>query len=288
MPNEIVPNEIVNIEQAEAWDGPDGEFWAEHQARFDATISPHHAQLMAAAAIAPGERVLDIGCGNGLTSRDAARAAGEQGEVLGVDLSGPMLARAAQLAKDEGLGNVRFEQGDAQVYPFPRDTFDIVMSRFGVMFFADPVAAFTNIASAVRPGGRLVMAVWGPVPDNEWITAIMSAVTVGRELPKPPPGAPGPFTLADQTRTAAILTEAGFAEVGFARSEHRFHIGSDLDDAFGFLSQLNVVRQLMEDLDAAKEAEALANLRATVAAHETPDGVVFRSTAWVVTARKPD
>jgi SAM-dependent methyltransferase len=280
-------NEIVNVEQAEAWDGPDGEFWAQHQARFDTTISPHHAQLMATAAIAPGERVLDIGCGNGLTSRDAARAAGEQGEVLGVDLSGPMLARAAQLAKDEGLGNVRFEQGDAQVYPFPQDAFDAVMSRFGVMFFADPVAAFTNIASAVRPGGRLVMAVWGPVPENEWITALLDAITLDRVLPSPPPGAPGPFSLADQHRTRGVLTEAGFTDIAFDRSEHSAHFGSDAEDAFGFVSQLNVLVSLMEDLDEPAKAQALENLRATAAAHETPGGVVFRSMAWMVSARKP-
>jgi len=279
--------EIVNVEQAEAWDGPDGEFWAAHQARFDATISPHHAQLMAAAAIAPGERVLDIGCGNGLTSRDAARAAGDQGEVLGVDLSGPMLALAAQLAKDEGLGNVRFEQGDAQVYPFPEEAFDVVMSRFGVMFFADPVAAFVNVASAVRPGGRLVMAVWGAVPDNEWITALLDAVALGRDLPKPPPGAPGPFSMADQNHTRGVLTGAGFTDVAFTRSEHAAHFGSDADDAFGFVSQLNVLQALMADLDEPAKAKGLDNLRATVAAHETPDGVIFRSASWVMTARKP-
>ncbi len=280
-------NEIVNVEQAEAWDGPDGEFWAAHQARFDATISPHHAQLMAAAAIVPGERVLDIGCGNGLTSRDAARAAGERGEVLGVDLSGPMLARAAQSAKDEGLGNVRFEQGDAQVYRFPEDTFDLVMSRFGVMFFADPLAAFTNIASGVRSGGRLTMAVWGPVPRNEWVTAMLDAVAPLRDLPKPPPGAPGPFSLADQTHAGDVLTGAGFTDVAFAASNHPFRVGENADDAFGFVSQLQVFQKLLEDLDEPSRAKALENLRATIDAHETPDGVIFRSTALIVSARKP-
>jgi SAM-dependent methyltransferase len=283
-----MPNEIVNVEQAEAWDGPDGEFWAAHQARFDTMISPQHEQLMAAAAIVSGERVLDIGCGNGLTSRDAARAAGEQGEVLGVDLSGPMLALATQLAKDEGLANVRFEQGDAQVYPFPNDAFDVVLSRFGVMFFADPVAAFTNIASAVRPGGRLGMAVWGPVPDNEWVTALRDAVALGRVLPAPPPGAPGPFSMADQDHSRGVLTDAGFTDIAFARSEHVFHVGTDTDDAFGFMSQLNVLQMMMEDLDEPAKAQAFENLRAAIAAHESPDGVVFRSAAWMMTARKPD
>ena len=202
-------NEIVNVEQAEAWDGPNGEFWARHQERFDATIAPYHALLLEAAAIAPGERVLDIGCGNGLTSRDAGRATGDRGEVLGVDLSGPMLGLARQLAKDEGLGNIRFEQADAQVYAFPAATFDLVISRFGVMFFSDPAAAFTNIASALRPGGRLAMLVWAPVPDNEWIVAMHGAIAPGQALPKPPPGAPGPFGLADQDFARRTLTAAG-------------------------------------------------------------------------------
>jgi SAM-dependent methyltransferase len=280
-------SEIVNVDQAAAWDGPEGEYWAVHQARFDAAIRPHHARLMAVAAIAPGERVLDIGCGNGLTSRDAARAAGPGGSVLGVDLSGPMLARGEQLAKDEGLGNVHFEQADAQVHPFEAGAFDVVMSRFGVMFFADPVGAFTNIASAVRSGGRLAMLVWQSVTNNEWITAMRDALAVGRDLPLPPPGAPGPFALADTDYARRTLTEAGFTDVAFAGSEAPFHVGADAADAYGFAAGLNPVQMLLADLDGPTKARALDGLRATVAAHETPDGVVFRSAAWAITAGKP-
>ena len=280
-------SEIVNVDQAAAWDGPEGAYWATHQARFDDAIQPHHAQLMAAAAIAPGEAVLDIGCGNGLTSRDAARAAGPGDSVLGVDLSGPMLARAEQLAKDQGLGNVRYEQADAQVHPFEAGTFDVAMSRFGVMFFADPLAAFTNIASALRPGGRLAMLVWQSVAANEWISAMRDALAVGRDLPLPPAGAPGPFSLADTDHARRILTEAGFGDVAFAGSEPPFHVGSDADDAYGFAAGLNPVQLMLADLDEPTRARALDGLRATVAAHETPDGVVFGSASWVITARKP-
>jgi SAM-dependent methyltransferase len=198
-----------------------------------------------------------------------------------------MLARAAQQAKDEGLGNIRFEQADAQVHPFEPGAFDVAMSRFGVMFFADPVAAFTNIGAALRPGGRLVVAVWGPLADNEWITALREALAVGRGLPVPPPGAPSPFALADTDFTGGILTEAGFGDVDFARSWHRFWTGSDAADAYGFIAGLNPVQQMLADLDDAGRAEALANLEATIADHETADGVMFGSSAWVVTARKP-
>jgi SAM-dependent methyltransferase len=279
--------DIVNVEQAEAWNGPEGEYWATHQARFDATIRPYHTDLMEAAGIAPGEKVLDIGCGNGVTSRDAARAAGPGGEVLAVDLSGPMLGRAAQQAKDDGIGNIRFEQADAQVYPFDAGAFDVAMSRFGVMFFADPVAAFANIGSALRSGGRLTMLVWGPLTDNEWITALREALAVGRNLPMPPPGAPGPFALADTDFTRGILTDAGFTDVDVSRSWHRFLVGSNADDAYTFLAGLNPVKVLLADLDDTQKAEALDNLRDTIADHETGDGVVFGSSAWLVTARKP-
>ena len=279
--------EIVNVEQAEAWDGPEGEYWATHQARFDATIQPHHERLMAAAAISPGERVLDIGCGNGRTSRDAARAAGPGGSVLAVDLSGPMLARAEQLAKDEGLGNVRFEHADAQVHRFDPGAFDVVISRFGVMFFADPVAAFTNIARAVRSGGRLVMLVWQGLTANEWITVMRDALAVGRDLPVPPPGAPGPFAWADTGFATRTLTEAGFVDVAFEGSEQPFNVGSDAGDAYAFAAGLNPVQMMVADLDEATRVKAFDKLRAAIGAHETSDGVVFRSAAWIVTARKP-
>jgi len=280
-------NEIVNVEQAEAWDGPEGENWARHYDRFDATISPHHGGLISAAALAPGERVLDIGCGNGLTSRDAARAVGPKGSVLGVDLSGPMLARAEQLAKEDGLDNLRFEQADAQVHPFEPAGYDLVMSRFGVMFFLDPVAAFTNIGSALRPGGRLAALVWQSVAANEWVKVMIDALAAGRDLPAPPPGAPSPFALADPEYASLVLTEAGFTGIDLARSEHPSWWGSDADDAYDFVTGLLVIKMLLEDLDDATRAQALDNLRSTMAAHQTPDGVIFGSAAWLITARKP-
>lgn len=279
--------DIVNIDQAEAWDGPEGEHWALHHERFDATISPHHGVLITAAAFAPGERVLDIGCGNGLTSRDAARAVGPSGSVLGVDLSGPMLAVAEQLAEEEGLDNVRFERGDAQVHSFAPGAYDLAISRFGVMFFLDPVAAFTNIASALRPGGRVAFLAWQSVPANEWVSAMREALAVGRDLPLPPPGVPSPFALADTDFTRRVMSEAGFTDIAFAGSTPPWRLGSDADDAYGFVTGLRVIKMMLEDLDDDLKAQALHNLRATAAAHETPDGVFFGSAAWVITANKP-
>ena len=279
--------EIVNVDQAEAWDGPEGEYWAVHRARFDDVISPHHRALLPAAAIVPGERVLDIGCGNGLTSRDAARAVGPSGSVLGVDLSGPMLGRAEKLAKEDGLDNVRFEQADAQVHSFEPGVYDLAMSRFGVMFFLDPVAAFTNISSALRPGGRLTILVWQSVASNEWARSMGEALAMGRDLPSPPPGAPSPFSLADTDHARGVLTEAGFTDIDFVPSEQPWRAGSDADDAYGFIAGLGVIQAMLEDLDDATKALALDNLRAAMVAHQTEDGVTFGSAAWIITATKP-
>ena len=212
---------------------------------------------------------------------------GPTGSVFAADLSGPMLGRAEQAAKDEGLANITFQQADAQVHPFEPGAFDVVISRFGVMFFNDPVAAFTNIGSALRPGGRLAMLVWQELAPNEWITTLREALAVGRDLPVPPPGAPSPFALGDTGFTGGVLTAAGFTDVAFEASEQPFRVGSDAADAYGFVAGLQPVLMLLADLDETDRAKALDNLRDSVAAHATPDGVVFRSAAWVMTARRP-
>src|SRR5690242_14804122 len=150
--------------------------------------------------------------GTGQTTRDAAAAAGP-GPALGVDLSARMIELARRLAAEEGTGNVSFEQADAQIYPFPAGSFDVAISRTGTMFFGDPAAAFANIGRALRPGGRLVMLVWqGPGP-NEWVRELSGALAAGRDLPAPPPGAPGPFSLADPGRVRALLAAAGFSGI---------------------------------------------------------------------------
>ena len=165
---------VANAEMAAAWDGDEGEGWARHWQRHDRLVSAYHEVLLAAAAVARSERVLDVGCGNGQTTRDAARSAAD-GRALGVDLSSPMLERARKLAGLEAVANVDFEQADAQVHPFAAASYDVVVSRFGVMFFADPVAAFANIGAALPPGGRMVVLAWRELADNEWLTAIRSA-----------------------------------------------------------------------------------------------------------------
>jgi len=178
---------------------------------YDTELRAHHQHLRAAYAIGPGDAVLDIGCGTGLTTREAARAAAP-GRVVGVDISEPMLERARQLTATERIGNVHYELADAQVHRFDRASFDVAISRFGTMFFSDPGAAFANIAAAMRPEARLVVLVWQRLEDNEWALAIEAAL--GDAAP-PPPGA-DPFSLGDAQATATVLEGAGFKDVRFA------------------------------------------------------------------------
>ena len=156
---EEMPKPIVNLEQAEAWNGKDGAHWTEHEARYNASVQRHTPRLLIAAGIETTDHVLDIGCGCGESTRRAAQAA-DTGVALGVDLSAPMIQRARERSLAEGLTNVSFEQADAQIYPFEGGTFDVAISRFGAMFFASPVVAFQNIGRALRPRGRLSLLAW--------------------------------------------------------------------------------------------------------------------------------
>lgn len=275
---------IANTQMAAAWDGDEGSEWARDWTRYDRAVAGYQRRLMIAAAIGAGERVLDIGCGNGEASRAAAAAGGS---VLGVDLSSAMLDRARALAAADGLAAVRFEQADAQVHPFEPAAFDVAISRFGTMFFADAVTAFANVAGALRPGGRLVMVAWRGPDDNEWLREIRGALDAGRGLPAPPAGTPGPFAQADADDVHAVLSAAGLCEVELEPTEEPFWIGTEVEDAFTFMSTGGLARGMLQDLDDAGRRRALAALRATIAAHAGKDGVVFESAAWIISARRP-
>jgi SAM-dependent methyltransferase len=274
----------TNAEQWRAWDGDEGAYWAAHADRFDRAVAPHHDRLMAAAAISAGERVLDIGCGTGQTTRDAARAASPGGTALGVDLSSGMLDVARARAADDGLDNVAFAQVDAQVHPFDPASFDVAISRTGAMFFGEPVVAFTNVARALRPGGRMALVAWQSFADNEWIREITGALTGGRPLPPPPPDAPGPFSLADPARVHALLDAAGFVDVDLTGVSAPEWFGVDADDAHAFV--LGLTGWMLRDADDDTRGRAVDALRSTMRAHEGPDGVTFASAAWVITAKR--
>ena len=276
---------IANTEQAVAWDGHEGEHWTEHADRYDRAGRRHWQRFLDTGLVASSDVVLDVGCGTGKSTRDVARRTA-QGSVLGVDLSAAMLNRARERSKADGLTNVTYVQGDAQVHRFDETAFDIAISCFGAMFFGDPVAAFTNIGRGVRPGGHLALLAWRELARNEWLTELRAALAVGRQLPVPPPDAPTPFALADPDRVRGILGAAGYDNVGFQPIDEPIEFGSDADDAFAFMRTLGIVEGLTHGLDDAGRAHALAELHKTVAAHSSPDGVLFGTSAWLITARR--
>ncbi|MGN6791922.1 MAG: class I SAM-dependent methyltransferase [Streptosporangiaceae bacterium] len=228
--------------------------------------------------------VLDIGCGTGQTTRDAARTARE-GSALGVDISAPAVQRARALARAEGLRNVTFEHANAQVHRFPQERFDLAISRFGTMFFNDPGAAFANIRRALRPAGRLVMMVWQAHERNDWDVAIHQSLGAAEE-PRPVPSeGKDPFSLADRPTVTEILAEAGFIDVAFADVREPVYYGPDVAAALDWVRGFACTSDLLNRLDPAAAAGAAARLREALAAHLTDDGVWFNSRAWIVSAR---
>jgi SAM-dependent methyltransferase len=277
--------DIANVEAFEAWDGHEGEHWTEHADRYERSSWRHRPHLVNPSIIGTADRVLDIGCGTGRPTIEAAQLAIE-GSALGLDLSSPMLVQARERAADEGVGNVTFVQGDAQVHAFEPDAADVAISHFGAMFFGDPVAAFTNIGRALRPGGRLALLGWREIERNEWLSTIRGALALGRELGTPPPDAPTPFSLADPARVQARLTAAGFRDVELTPVDERVEMGRDADDAFSFFQHAGIVTGLLDGVDEAGRAQGLDNLRAAFKEAETSEGVLLGSSAWLITATR--
>jgi SAM-dependent methyltransferase len=281
---------IVNTEQAEAWNGYEGNHWADHQDRYDAVNSGFNDHLLAAAAIGERDRVLDIGCGNGQVTRLAARRA-RLGHAAGIDLSAPMLQRARATAADEGVANVTFEQGDAQIHPFPAAGFDVAISRFGIMFFTDPVAAFANIGHALRPGGRLALLALRDMSGND-LGAVFAAMAEhlppGSSWPASDGPAPsGPESLADPARIREVLTGAGYEKVASVPVEAPQVWGKDAADAAGFLHAWGPVRHMLGRVDQTAAARARDALTAAMRPYEEPDAVRLRGAAWLITATRP-
>jgi len=279
-------HQVVNTGQAEAWNGYEGRHWAEHQPRYDAVNSGFNDHLLDAAAIGGRARVLDVGCGNGQLTRLAAGLA-PAGLATGIDLSAPMLDRARASAVAEGVDNVSFVQADAQVYPFPAGAYDVVLSRFGIMFFADPVAAFGNLNQALRPGGRLVFVCLREAGE---LGVVLAAMT--RLLPAPtqtPMADPaGPMSLSDPAVIRTVLGAAGFVDVTAVPVEAPQVWGRDSVDAGEFLGAWGPVRHLLDQFDPETAARARAELPAALRAYQDVDAVRLRGTAWLVTARRPD
>jgi SAM-dependent methyltransferase len=250
---------------------------------YDAELRAHHEHLRAAYGIRPGDEVVDIGCGTGLTTREAARAAAP-GRVVGVDVSERMLERARELTGAERLDSVRYELGNAEVHRFDPAGFDVAISRFGTMFFSDPAAAFANIAAALRPEARLVLLVWQRREDNEWMLAIDAAL--GDASQPPPPGADA-FSLGDAEATARILEGAGFDGMRFEDVREPVFYGHDVDAALAVVRGFQDTRAALASLDDDEAGRTVERLRETLAAHHTDErGIALDSRSWLITARR--
>jgi SAM-dependent methyltransferase len=278
---------VSNVELARRWAEDEGPHWVAEAERYDAMARAFGEVMLDAAELRQGERVLDIGCGNGATTLEAGRRVRPNGVAVGVDLSPPMLALARQRAAAAGLDDVEFLQADAQTQQFGEGAFDVVVSRNGLMFFDDPDAAFANLARALRAKGRLAFVAWQGLERSEWILVAGMAAAPHVGIPDGVgPNEPGPFGLADPDRTRGILQLAGFVDIEIAEVVRPMRIGNDIDDALKFLRSIPVVVDLFGAASPNQQAAAEEAVRAALTPYCGPDGVVMeQNAAWLVTAR---
>ena len=281
----------TNADQDDYWNGDDSQHWVDAQDKYDAMLAPYVDRILGAVALTSTDRVLDIGCGCGATTLAAAGVV-STGEAVGIDLSKAMIERARQRAIDAGIGNARFEVADAQTFKLAVP-FNAAMSRFGVMFFTDPVAAFRNIHDVLWPGGRLVFVCWQDLAHNEWARVPMA--TILEHLPQPsgssgppPPGAPGPFAFGDQKHVRAVLTDAGFTDVALEGVDDQLVVGGNgsLDEAVDFIAHSGVARRTFADAPPDVRTAAIAAMHTTLAPYASADGVRLGASAWLVSASR--
>lgn len=272
----------VNAEQTEDWNGASGRHFIEQRERHERMRGRLTARLLTSARIENGQNVLDIGCGCGDTTILAARAT-SHGHALGADLSQIQVAEARRLAGNAGITNASFEVADAQVHPFHAEAYDLVLSSFGVMFFDDPAAAFSNVRRALWPRGRLAFLCWRTRDENPFFTigfAEAAAVLGLREMRGPDAA----FSLADTGRVHALLSGAGFGGIEFARADEPMLIGHDLDDVLEYERASPRTKELLAEFSTVQAAELTEHVRERYTPYASREGVVMPAAAWLVTA----
>ncbi|MGW1354597.1 class I SAM-dependent methyltransferase [Streptomyces sp. NPDC002409] len=274
---------IANRQQAEAWNDWEGILWAEHPERYNGMMGSFNAPLLTAADITAQNWVLDVGCGTGQTTRLAAQRA-HDGNVVGIDLSEPMLERARRDAAAEGLDNVTFEQGDAQVHPFPDRGFDVLISRGGVMFFADHVAAFTHLRHALVPAGRL--AFLGPQPAGPDSSYARATAALSPFLREASPASRGMGSLLDPARIRQVLAASGFTDIEVASVEAPMTFGADAGDAADFIFSMGPTHYNLRNVDPTTITRVRAEVHDALTEFETPEGVCIPGAVWIVTAAR--
>jgi ubiquinone/menaquinone biosynthesis C-methylase UbiE len=282
---QIPPGHDKNADQIAYWNGPGGQRWADRQATQDIVLAPVADVLIDRARIEAGERIVDVGCGAGATTMAFAQKAGPTGHVLGIDISGPMLARARQLVPP-GL-RIDFALADATVYPFEPASFDLLASRFGVMFFAEPALSFANLRRALRPSGRLAFACWRDPRENPFFMAPLQAVYKhAPRLPQLGPEDPGPFSFASEARVQRILGEAGFSGVAMERCDLTLDIavGRGLDAAVQGALEIGPAARALAEQPPEVVAAATHSIREALAAYVRGQSVPLPASIWIVTA----
>ena len=275
-----------NAQQIEYWNKQAGPAWVAAQELLDDQIGPLGLLAIDRAAPAPGECVLDLGCGCGQTTVQLGERVGPGGQVTGIDLSTVMLEQAKKRVVQHD--NVRFENADAQIARLPARTFDLAFSRFGVMFFADPEAAFANVRSGLKASGRLTFVCWQPLVRNQWLTVPLAAAATQISLPDPPsPGAPGPFAFADTDRVRSILARAGFEKIAFESIEQTLVVGGQggIEQALQFLLNLGPLGAALREAGDDSRPAVTAAVSEALTPFATPEGVRMGAAAWIVSAR---
>jgi SAM-dependent methyltransferase len=277
-----------NAAQAEYWSGAGGQRWIDHQQHQDQVLGPVSDLLMAAAGAKPGENVIDLGCGCGATTIDFAERVRPGGEAIGLDVSEPMLARARERASPDLP--IRFVHADATVHDFAPDWADLIVSRFGVMFFADPVRSFANVRQGLKGGGRLAFACWREAKQNPFfVVPLREARKHAPSLPEMGPEEPGPFAFADEARVRRILSEAGYADIVLSPRNLDLDIaaGRGIDRAVAAALAIGPTSRMLSGQSEAVRAAATADIRKALVPHVDGDRVPLGGAIWIVTATKP-
>jgi len=284
-----MPDAPANHEQIRYWNEQSGPRWVKYQQRLDTQLEHLGLTAMQRAQVKPEEHVLDVGCGCGQTALELAERVGPHGSVLGIDISQPMLARAQDRRDEIRVANLQFLHADAQTYPFDRERFDLIFSRFGVMFFDDPQAAFHNLCTALRPSGRLCFICWQVLEKNDWVRVPLRAVSQYVQLPAPSsPHAPGPFALADPDHVRRLLEAAGFSGPRIESYETQLNLGGarNIDEAVEFTLEIGPVATPLREADAPARVRAIEAIREALIPHTNPDGIRLGGAVWLVSAQR--
>ena len=280
--------EDKNIKQKQFWSGAGGDVWVDKQREMDIMLNPLGERVIQGLDLKEETKILDIGCGCGATTLEIAKIV-NQGEIIGVDISEPMLERATQTASDMALTNISYQVKDVQVDEMPNNYFDIAFSRFGVMFFEDPFEAFNNINHSLKDDGQLSFVCWQHASLNPWQSLSIQVIKEFLDLPAPPPKSPGPFAFEDKSYIEEILNASGFRDIEIKDNQEDIVMfsGKSIREACEDYLTINpVVTEMLKNSPSELREEILEALIGKFSDYHKDDGLLFPSATWIVTAKK--